>query len=82
MAGHIAFWIVATVIGLFCFSRAWRNGAGGLDDQGNINKTGMIKFPITEAWVAEGAGLLVLAFVDFFFLFNPPPASMDGGLSR
>ncbi|MFY9688070.1 MAG: hypothetical protein WAJ88_19920 [Pseudolabrys sp.] len=81
MIGHVMLLIVAAVIAPFCFWRAWKSGADGLDDQGNI-KRGWNKLTITEAWVAIGAGLLIRAFVDIFFLFNPPPPSMNGALSR
>jgi hypothetical protein len=81
MSGHVMLLIVAAVIAPFCFWRAWKSGADGLDDQGTI-KRGWNKLSITEAWVAIGAGLVVLALVDVFFLFNPPPPSLNVGVSR
>ena len=74
MSGHVVLWIVSAVVALVCFSRAWRIGEGGLDDQQNVRD--WPKFNRSEVWVGIGAALVIFAFYDIFTFFNPPPPLM------
>jgi len=80
MAAHAFFWIIAAVIAVVCLARALKVGAGGLDDDGNIQD--VFKFQGSQVWVAIGAGLAIFALVDMFMFFNPPPPTINRGPLR
>ena len=78
MTAHVFFWIIAAVIAVVCLARALKDGAGGLDDGGNIQD--VFKFQGSEVWVAIGAGFAIFALVDMSI--NPPLLTINRGPPR
>jgi hypothetical protein len=74
MIGHIAFWLASFVIALVCLMAAWKVGADGLDEDGNVRDE--VQRNWTKMWAFAGIALAAVALVDMYSFFNPPPASI------